>query len=106
MTFLTRLFKPADQLPPSLAMDLARLRKALSLLGISEKDLGLRSLSLASGLAELNKYFGNRLGSSTAEARAAAAQVISRADDILPMDIRQASPSSNGIDAAGVRAAG
>ena len=56
MTFLTRLFKPADQLPPSLAMDLARLRKALSLLGTSEKDLGLRGFRLNLSIEGTSTY--------------------------------------------------
>ena len=106
MTFLTRLFKPADQLPPSLAMDLARLKKALSLLGTSEKDLGLRGLSPSAQLAELNKYFGNRLGGSTAEARAAVADLMTRADEVLPPEIVRAGPSLSGSNAQAVRAGG
>jgi hypothetical protein len=106
MTFLTRLFKPADQLPPSLALDLARLRKALSLLGTPEKDLGLRRLDSAGRLAELNKYFGNRLGSSTAEAREDVAEVMSSADEVLPQEIRKTGASSNGSKGLDVRAKG
>lgn len=106
MTFLTRLFKPAGQLPPPLAVDSARLRKALSLLGTPEKDLGLRSLDPAARLTELNKHFGNRLGGSTAETRAAVADVISRADEVLPAEIRRTGTSSNSSEAQAVRAMG
>jgi hypothetical protein len=106
MSFLTRLFMPVDRLPSSLAVDLVRLRKALSLLGTPEKDLGLRRLDSAGRLAELNKYFGNRLGSSTAEAREAVAKVMSKADEVLPKEIRKTGASSNGSKGLEVRAKG
>jgi hypothetical protein len=106
MSFLTRLFKPADRLPPSLAIDLARLRRALSLLRTPEKDLGLRPLEPAARLAELNKYFGNRLGGSTAEARGTVAEVMSQADEVLPQEIRKTGTSSNGNKGLEVRTKG
>src|SRR5689334_14798632 len=106
MSFLTRLFIPANQLPPSLAVDLVRLRKALSLLGTPEKDLGLRRLDPAARLAELNKYFGNRLGGSTAEGRGAVAELMSKADEVLPQQIRKGGTSSHGNEGRNVRATG
>jgi hypothetical protein len=106
MTFLTRLFKPADRLAPSLAVDLARLKKALSLLGVPKTELELRELSPAAQLGEINKYFGNRLLRSTPQDRVAIAKVMSRADDRLPSTIRNLGSSSNAIEAAPMCATG
>jgi len=39
MSILTQLFMLAYPLPPALAVDLVRLRKALSLLGTPEKEI-------------------------------------------------------------------
>jgi hypothetical protein len=84
MLFWKQIFRTQPPLSPGLSLDLSRLKRVLGILGIAEPSLDLNRLGAIDQLHVLNRYLGDRLGSSSARERVIVARAFTKADDALP----------------------
>lgn len=100
------IFRSQPRLSLALTQDLSRLKKVLAILKVAESDLNLRRLGQLDQLHTLNRYLGDRLGSSNARERSIVAKAFAEADQILPDSVTKDGVSIDPTATRDVRAAG
>src|SRR5437763_12704088 len=108
MSLLSRIFGMGELArPPSpLEIDLVRLKKAAVELGEKTSALGLKGLSSSEQLHQINRHFGSRLTQCKPRDRVDVANILARADKVLPADMRKATGSFDSPEVKSVRDTG